>query len=110
MTPPGIYLVNSTGDMTPLATEDDTVGDDDLLRETLREHGPDIAIPAVTPTDDDAEYRLREELVSGTIDGVDYSVTTNIDGAAVFVEFDDGRMTYDVGDMVVEAYKRYDPD
>lgn len=37
MTSPGIYLVNSTGEMTPLATEDGS-GDRALLREALAEH------------------------------------------------------------------------
>ena len=47
--PPGIYLVNATGDMTALATEDGH-GDRRLLQETLQEHdvngrfdGPRIA-------------------------------------------------------------------
>lgn len=36
-TTPGIYLLNATGDMVPLATEDRS-GDTDLLREALAEY------------------------------------------------------------------------
>jgi len=46
MPTPGIYLVNATGEVSALATEDGG-GDHDLFREALREHD----IDGVTVTD-----------------------------------------------------------
>ena len=49
-TPPGIYLLNSTGDLHPLATEDGS-GDRSLLREALADHGVDVVEPIRDPDD-----------------------------------------------------------
>ena len=44
----GIYLVNATGDIHPLVTEDGS-GDEALLREALADHGVDVVEPIRDP-------------------------------------------------------------
>lgn len=56
---------------------------------------------------DDAEYRLREQLGDGEIEGHPFRIALNIDGQAMFVEFteDDERVMYNTQDMVMDAYR-----
>lgn len=56
---------------------------------------------------DEAEYRLREQLGDGEIEGHPFRIALNIDGQAMFVEFteDDERVLYSTQDMVMDAYR-----
>ena len=46
--PPGVWLLNATGDMVPLATEDGS-GDRLLLRDAVRERDPDLVRQPADP-------------------------------------------------------------
>lgn len=59
----------------------------------------------VEPQTDEVDLRLREQLVHGEIEGEEYSVSVNVDGKAIFVEFDDERVMFSISDMIKSSYK-----
>jgi hypothetical protein len=61
--------------------------------------------PVVQPEVDSADFRMRTDLGDGEIDGHAFDLAQNIDGQAVFVNFQDGpRVMFGMGDMVQAAY------
>ena len=57
---------------------------------------------------DDAEYRLRQQLGDGEIEGHEFRIALNIDGQCVFIEFvdDDETVMYKTQEMVIDAYQQ----
>jgi hypothetical protein len=54
---------------------------------------------------DDSEYRLRQELGQGEIEGEDVQISLNADQSCVFIEFDEERVMYRIPDMVMDGYE-----
>lgn len=54
---------------------------------------------------DESDLRLRESLLGGEIEGESFDVTLNADGQAIFVEFSEDRVQFDISDMIEEAYE-----
>jgi len=53
---------------------------------------------------DEAAMRLRQHLGDGEIGGEEFNLSINIDGMAMFVEFENERVMFSVDEMVRGAY------
>lgn len=51
--------------------------------------------------------RLRQALGDGTIEGEDFDISLNMDGQAVFIDFDstEGMVQFSMSDMIAVAYE-----
>lgn len=55
--------------------------------------------------EDSKTLRLRVSMATGQIDGHKVSVTQNIDGKAIFIEYEAcSKVRYDVGDMLEDSW------